>query len=213
MKNFSKSGLAIILSRLLPFESPKTGNEQYATDSEAAATILWDAYMKGDIEGKTIADLGCGTGILGIGALILGAKKVFFVDNDPDAIKTAKLNVKSAEISSEKAEFRLQDISNFTEKCQTAIQNPPFGTKTRHADREFLLKAFQTASTVYSFHKSATDKFVREIAKDNGFNVTDTINMNMPLKKTMTFHKKRILRIEVSCYRMVRTANSLILKI
>ena len=53
----TKSRLAIELSELKVFESAKLKLEQYPTDSEIAADILWNAFMHGDIEGKTIADL------------------------------------------------------------------------------------------------------------------------------------------------------------
>lgn len=41
-----------------------------------------------------VLDLGTGTGILAIGAALLGAERVFAVDNNPLAVKTANLNVK-----------------------------------------------------------------------------------------------------------------------
>jgi len=69
----SKSRLAIALSRLEGFSEPKVRQEQYLMDSEIGASVLWNACLLGDIRGKVIADLGCGTGMLGIGALMLGA--------------------------------------------------------------------------------------------------------------------------------------------
>ena len=39
-----------------------------------------------------IADIGCGSGILSIGAMLLGAKEVIGVDNDPLAVKTCRSN-------------------------------------------------------------------------------------------------------------------------
>src|SRR3989344_9496721 len=93
----SKSRLAIELSKLKVFEQPDLATEQYPMDSEHGAEVLWDAYFKGDIENKTVADLGCGTGILGIGALLLGARLTYFVDSDEEAIKIAKENLKKFE--------------------------------------------------------------------------------------------------------------------
>src|SRR3989344_6854737 len=109
----SKSGLAIILSGLKGFSEPKVRQEQYLMDSEIGASVLWNACLLGDIEGKVIADLGCGTGILGIGALLLGANKVIFVDSDKKALETAKNNVskvKSEGYSLGDAEFICKDI-------------------------------------------------------------------------------------------------------
>src|SRR3989339_2175564 len=92
-KNMSKSRLAIALSGLEGFYEPKVRQEQYLMDSEIGASMLWNAYLLRDIEGKVIADLGCGTGLLGIGSLLLGAKHVFFVDSDEKVLEIAKNNV------------------------------------------------------------------------------------------------------------------------
>lgn len=44
------------------------------------------------LAGKTFIDYGCGSGILGIAALLLGAGKVLAVDNDPQAIDATREN-------------------------------------------------------------------------------------------------------------------------
>ncbi len=43
-------------------------------------------------DNQTIADLGCGSGILSLGAIMLGAKKVYAVDTDVLATKTCRSN-------------------------------------------------------------------------------------------------------------------------
>jgi len=203
----SKSKLAILLSKLRVFEAPKLKAEQYTTDSEIAADVLWQAYYLGDINNKTIADLGSGTGILGLGALLLGAKKVFFIESDKNSIQTAKENLKFLEEETginlaKKAIFLNQDINNFNDKVDTVIQNPPFGTKQKHADKVFLEKAFLLANVIYSFHKLGTEGFVNSISKDNGFEVTYLWKFDFPIKATYRFHRKRIQRIKVGCWRM-----------
>jgi len=42
----------------------------------------------------TIADIGCGSGILSVGALLLGARKAYAVDTDPLAVKATQENIK-----------------------------------------------------------------------------------------------------------------------
>ncbi len=196
----SKKKLAIILSKLKRFENPKIKLEQYTTDSEVAATVLWKALMNGDLGNKVIADFGCGNGILGIGALLLGAKKVTFIDKDKESIKVLQHNL--ANFSDFDFEIIESDIKDVDIKVDTVIQNPPFGTRTKHADKEFLIKAFNSADNIYSFHKSSTKQFVEAISKDFGFRIIEEIEFNFPLKQEYSHHKKNIQRIKVSCFHL-----------
>ena len=221
-KIISKSSLAIVLSGLKGFESPKVRQEQYATDSEVAATVLWNAHLLGDIEQKVIADLGCGTGILGIGTLLLGAKKVYFVDSDENALETARTNiskiltdfrdarqskifdilkVKSESYEFGKAEFIWQDIRLVKLKAEVIIQNPPFGTKVKHNDIIFLKKAMEIGDVVYSFHKSESKVFLERFAAKRNAKITHIWGFKFPLKASYEFHRRQILRIDVSCFR------------
>ena len=93
----SKSSIAILLSRLEVFIDPDVKGEQYPTDSEIAAEMLWNAAMIDGLEGKQVIDLGCGTGILGIGASLLGAAEVVFVDRSPEALKVLRTNLSGLE--------------------------------------------------------------------------------------------------------------------
>ncbi len=199
----SKKALAVLLSSLESFKSPKAGVEQYSTDSEIAAEVLWQAYMKEDI-GKMSVDLGSGPGMLGIGLLVLGAQKVYFVDFDQKVMETSKGNM--AKVKSEynidgEAVFLWQDVNKFDEQVDLVVMNPPFGVKVRHMDKIFLKKAFKVGKVVYSFHKTESKKFLESFSKDNNFKITNTFDFNFPLKATMSFHSKRIKRISVSCFR------------
>ena len=55
-----------------------------------------------DLVGKTLIDYGCGSGILGIAALLLGAKHVIAVDNDPQALLATRDNAQRNNIRDEK---------------------------------------------------------------------------------------------------------------
>jgi len=46
-----------------------------------------------DLKGKTVVDYGCGSGILGIAALLLGAQRVIAIDNDPQALIASRDNL------------------------------------------------------------------------------------------------------------------------
>ncbi|MFA5237316.1 MAG: 50S ribosomal protein L11 methyltransferase, partial [Methanoregula sp.] len=100
--------LEIALQRCAGYKKPRVVWEQYQTPATLAARLLYDAYMNDTIEGKTVCDLGCGTGVLAIGASLLGAKTVLAVDLDPAAISTAKEN---AELLGADVEFITADIA------------------------------------------------------------------------------------------------------
>ena len=212
----TKSGLGIFLSTLKGFEDPKVMSEQYTVEPEIAADVLWRALYSEKVRDREVADLGCGTGILGIGALILGASKVYFIDNDENVLKIAKNNLKytydciKSECSDEenimdRAVFLCQNIENFDKKVDTVIMNPPFGVKVRHADKIFLTKAFEIANSVFSFHKSESEAFILAFSGDSGFKVIERLDFSWPLKQTMKFHKSKIRRIPVSCFIMYRS--------
>lgn len=196
----SRSQLAVALSKLKGFSNPKVRLEQYQTDSEVAATVLWYAYMQGDIQGKTVADLGCGTGILGIGALMLGASKVFLVEKDPDALEILKKNL---DFVVDRSRVVFGDVSGFNIKVDTVVQNPPFGVKTRHADKPFLEKALQIAKVIYSFHNEGSDNFVSLVCQDYDAKIAGRMDFTFPIKASMAFHSKPVEKIAVSCYHII----------
>lgn len=66
-----------------------------------ATTALCLQWLDGaDLNGKTVIDYGCGSGILAIAALLLGAEKVYAVDIDPQAIEATKQNLERNGIAS-----------------------------------------------------------------------------------------------------------------
>jgi putative methylase len=204
----SMKELAVVLSKLKVFERASEHLEQYATDSEVAAEVLWSASMRGDIEGKHVADLGCGTGVLGIGALLLGARYLTFVDMDESALATLRENLRFLENEYgelyENYEAFCRDIDDFDTVVDVVIMNPPFGTRTKHADVLFLAKALSISPVVYSMHKTSTEEFLSKWVTKQGAKITSRWRFAFPLKATMEHHERRIQRIEVTCLRFER---------
>jgi ribosomal protein L11 methyltransferase len=48
--------------------------------------------LGGDPGEQTVADVGCGSGILSIAAILLGARKVYAIDTDPLAVQASRSN-------------------------------------------------------------------------------------------------------------------------
>ncbi len=58
-----------------------------------ASTFLCLQWLAGlDLKDKVVIDYGCGSGILGVAALLLGAKYVYATDIDPQAVLATKQN-------------------------------------------------------------------------------------------------------------------------
>jgi putative methylase len=186
-----KKQLEIILSKLKPPEKPKEGLEQYTIPSNLAAEILNLANLNGDIKGKTVFDFGCGSGRLAIGAALLGARKVVGVDIDEASLKIAMDN---AESIGTKVNFVQKDIENFSGKCDTIVQNPPFGMRgEKHSDRAFLKKALECGNKIYSLHRGGYEKtreFITNLVEQNGGKVMQVKEFKFDIPYMFKFHKK-----------------------
>lgn len=72
----------------------------------------------------TVLDIGCGSGILAIAAMLLGAEKGFGVDIDPVAVKTAAENGRMNGISEDDLQFVCGDLADkVTEKYSIVVAN------------------------------------------------------------------------------------------
>ena len=202
----SKSSLAIVISQLENFKNGEIELEQYSTPSEIAAEMLWSAALEGNVIGKTVLDAACGPGFLGLGALLLGARKVLFVDISKDALGICRRNYNKLKRGYEigEAVFLNESIENFNEKVDVVLQNPPFGTKKKHADKMFLEKAFTLAPVVYSLHKITSKSFIQALSKDHGFGVGAMKEIDLGLKQTMKYHKKKRHYIKCGIWKLVK---------
>lgn len=64
------------------------------THPTTALCLEWLSTNKTLFENKAVIDYGCGSGILGIAAKLLGANACYSVDIDPQAIEATKINAK-----------------------------------------------------------------------------------------------------------------------
>ncbi|WP_448568018.1 50S ribosomal protein L11 methyltransferase [Thalassotalea ganghwensis] len=62
-------------------------------------TALCLTWLDGlDLKGKTVVDFGCGSGILSLAALKLGAEKVIGIDIDPQALQASRENARRNQV-------------------------------------------------------------------------------------------------------------------
>lgn len=194
-----KKELEMALQRVRPFEEPDPSAEQYPTPAVIAADMAFTAFSLGDIYSRKVADLGCGTGMLGIAAALLGATEVWGIDNDPRALGLARQNAQAQGV-----ELRLMegDVSEFVQKVDTVIMNPPFGSQTRHADRPFLEKAKEVADVSYSLHNAVTQDFLLQMISSVGGQAKVLKRYKFEIPHTFAFHKKAKRDVEVLLLRI-----------
>ena len=199
-----KRDLERSLSEIQPHLFPKAHLEQYTTPSKVVAEVLYlAAYINDDIIDKTVIDLGCGTGRLSIGAALLGAKEVFGIDLDRDAVKAALKNSEKLEVK-KKTNWIIGDIDVISGSFDTALQNPPFGVQRRMADRRFISKALDISGIVYSFHKSGESnrKFIKRFIEEHGGKITTIFPLEMEIPRMFKFHTKKKQSVQVDLYQI-----------
>ncbi|MEZ7868900.1 MAG: 50S ribosomal protein L11 methyltransferase [Gammaproteobacteria bacterium] len=64
----------------------------FGTGSHPTTALCLQWIAEQDWQGKTVIDYGCGSGILAIGAILMGAERVLGVDNDTQALTATKDN-------------------------------------------------------------------------------------------------------------------------
>nr|WP_218947236.1 MULTISPECIES: 50S ribosomal protein L11 methyltransferase [unclassified Acinetobacter] len=64
----------------------------FGTGNHASTFLCLQWLGKVDLKDKIVIDYGCGSGILGVAALLLGAKKVYATDIDPQAVLATQQN-------------------------------------------------------------------------------------------------------------------------
>jgi ribosomal protein L11 methyltransferase len=65
----------------------------FGTGRHESTRIMIKMMDDVDFKGRTALDMGCGSGILALYAFLLGAREVYAVDNDQDAVVNAQKNV------------------------------------------------------------------------------------------------------------------------
>ena len=197
--------LEMTLQKAAGYAKPRPSLEQYMTPAPLAARMLYHALMKGDIKGKRVCDLGSGTGVLAIGAALLGAESVKGVEKDLNAVVVAQEN---AALLGADVEFITADVLDKTlpEKigpCDTIVMNPPFGAQKIHADRPFIDLALTAAPAVYSIFNAGSTQFVKAFIRKRA-EVSEQVGSAFAIRRTFTFHTRDVLEFEVEILRLVR---------
>lgn len=202
----TKSALAQRLAIVAGFEDPNVSLEQYRTPPELAAHLVHTADLQGDIENRTIIDLGCGTGMLALGAALRGPTRVLGIDIDPSPLETARENER--QVASAAAVEWLRADATHAPLCPseptTVVMNPPFGAQSgnEHADRDFLQTAAAIADVSYSIHNAGSESFVESFVTDNDGDVTHAFEAAFELPHQFDHQTEASRTIDAEVFRI-----------
>lgn len=194
--------LEIRLQKVKGFERPRAELEQYMTPAPLAARFLFDCFMHGDIDGMQVLDLGCGSGMLSVGAALLGGD-VTGVDCDSSVLETARENASAAGLD---ILFRQETVRLETAKrdaYDTVIMNPPFGAQNEHADRPFIETALVSAPVVWGIFNKGSIPFIKAYTREAA-TITDMVSAKLTIPRQFVFHTKDSVEIPVEIVRLER---------
>ncbi len=95
----------------------------FGTGSHESTRMCIEEIENHLTNGDLVLDLGCGSGILSVIALLLGAKEATAVDIDPMAVETAYSNLALNNLPKEIYHGYAGDITTDQELCQTLAKN------------------------------------------------------------------------------------------
>ena len=141
-----------------------------------------------NLESKTVLDMGCGSGILGIESINKGAKRVTFVDKYEKCLINTYLNLKKITNFKNYDLIKSNLLEDVTDKYDIILANLPISSKYWNLDTftiyEKFLKALKNnikkESSVYLTHSSfGNPKRLKKMINNESFLIKKEITETM----------------------------------
>ncbi|WP_277555414.1 METTL5 family protein [Halobaculum limi] len=207
----SRRALEGELAVVAGFSDPSASLEQYPTPADVAAHVVHLADLRDDVAGKTVLDLGTGTGMFALGAALRGARRVVGVELDRGALTVARENERRVGARTDvhwvAGDATRPPVSRdrlTADGPVTVLMNPPFGAQTgnEHADRAFLETAASLADVSYSVHNAGSREFVEAFAADEGGAVTDAFAATLTVDRTFDHQTSESADLDAEVFRI-----------
>jgi putative methylase len=186
------SSLTLALSKLQTFATNRPALEQVPTAPEEASKLLWEAHLRGDLFGQRVLDLGCGPGILAIGAALLGASMVTGIDTDASVLEIARENARRSGVVVTWSEGRVGESP--LPEADTVLMNPPFGVQKHGAVIPFLEAGAEVVvpgGALYLFAGPAAQKFIAKLVVSHHLKVEEHVRLEWPFPAVFAHHTQR----------------------
>ncbi|KAE9448693.1 hypothetical protein C3L33_19430, partial [Rhododendron williamsianum] len=197
--------LESLLGTLQQFSNPKyvllllqIDLEQYPTGPHIASRMLY-TFSFGNHLGREFiwgcdqqgsGRLGCGCGTLGLAASLLDAEYVVGLDIDAQSIEIATANAEDLELEMDFVQCDLRNLGWRGPIVDTVVMNPPFGTRKKGADMDFLCAALKHVKrTALRDYNAKSAEVLCELRFD--------------VPQLYKFHKKKEVDVAVDLWRFV----------
>lgn len=181
---------------------------RYATDGDTAARWLMGIDQQDPFEDvEQVVDLGAGNGVLGIGALLLGAQRATFVELDglvcevlEEALEAEGLGARARVLQED-----VQELQGLGVEPELVLMNPPWGQQRRSADRPFLEASVRMAQRCVHLMHSAQAVHLEPWAAEQGWEAARWLEVDFPLPKRYAHQQKRRAFTRAAMWRLERS--------
>jgi ribosomal protein L11 methyltransferase len=104
----------------------------FGTGHHATTRLMLRALQDVPLRDSTVLDIGCGSGVLAIAAVKLGARSAVGIDNDPDALDNARENAALNDMR-ERVQFEEGDFRGMAHTADVVVANLTGGLLERSA--------------------------------------------------------------------------------
>jgi predicted RNA methylase len=196
--------LAMMLSGLEQLQCPSAELEQYTTDGDLAARWLTDISTFGDLNQESrVVDLGSGNGILGLGALALGARSAILIDADKSACDVSQSNAEKMGFidSATVIQARIGIDPIGLDSADLVISNPPWGRQSPKADRPFLDEVLSNRLPTHLMH-SAEASHIEPLFESRDWLVERYGEADFPLPAAYSHHSRQRGKTRAAFWRL-----------
>lgn len=95
----------------------------FGTGTHPTTALCLEWLASHDLRDKTVIDYGCGSGILAIAAVLLGAKKACAIDIDPQAITATLVNAEKNQVQDKVFAYHLEQFQQAPVKADIVLAN------------------------------------------------------------------------------------------